>query len=164
MQDRADYYIHRGIHIKGSIASEKEKQDENVLRCKNYGCNKFFKEEENSDTSCQHHTAPPIFHDTMKCWSCCKDRKAFDFESFQLIAGCSTGKHSVIAQKISIAASPNSQSDNVPAIPPAQLKSIAAYNNDNPNASSATSSALKTLVRKSSRKEDGTAKCQRKGC
>lgn len=47
---------------------------------------------------------------------------------------------------------------------PVALKSIADYNSENPNASSAASSAAKSLIRKSSRKEDGTAKCQRKGC
>ena len=34
----------------------------------------------------------------------------------------------------------------------------------NPAAASAASAAAKSLVRKSSRKEDGSAKCQRKGC
>ena len=82
-------------------------------------------------------SGPPIFHDTMKCWSCCKDtKKAYDFESFQLILGCSRGRHSAVAKTVAIAESPNAvqanltsaESAGVPA-PPA-LKSIASYNSE----------------------------------
>jgi hypothetical protein len=143
-----------------------------MLRCKNYGCNQFYKEEENEEGCCQHHSGPPIFHDTMKCWSCCRDRKAYDFEGFQLISGCNRGRHSQVAQKVAIGASPNAVVDadgnsTLPTPPPAPvLKSISDFNKSNPAAASAVTSAVKTLEnRKSSRNTaDGTARCQRKGC
>jgi len=178
LEDRYDYHIKPGSHLKPTaIAEEDVTLKENRLRCKNYGCNQYYLEEENTDTSCQHHTGPPIFHDTMKCWSCCKDqKKAYDFETFQLIAGCATGRHSQVAQGISIAASPNNPDGTVaPAAatatalptPPPALKSISDYNASNPDAATAASSAVKVFQaeRKSSRNADGvTAKCQRKGC
>ena len=120
LEDKFDYHIKMGVHIKEE-ASEATSSTEAQLRCKNYGCNQFYREEDNHDGACMHHVAPPIFHDTMKCWSCCKDRKAYDFESFQLIAGCTTGRHSTVAQKIAIAASPNAPSEgDVPTPPPVQ--------------------------------------------
>jgi hypothetical protein len=167
LEDKFDYHIKMGAHVKAEVvapAADAVPQ----LRCKNYGCNQFFREEDNSDTACQHHVAPPIFHDTMKCWSCCRDRKAYDFESFQLIKGCTTGRHSTVPQQIAIAASPNAPAEgSIPTPPPVQLKSIADYNATNPDAASAASSAAKIVSapRKSTRNADGvTAKCQHKGC
>lgn len=168
--DHGDYYIKHGAFLKESIASSKEK--ETRPRCKNYGCNKYFSEEENTDDCCKHHTGPPIFHDTMKCWSCCRDRKAFDFEGFQEILGCTSGRHSVIGPIIDIAPSPNAPStcsDESSSFKPATaapvLKSIAAYNSENTNAVTAASAAVKTITtRKSTRKADGTARCLRAGC
>ncbi len=167
LEDHMDYYIKVGRHMREEAVAEAE-TGVPMLKCRNYGCNKSYLEEENHEDSCSHHTAPPIFHDTMKCWSCCKDRKAYDFESFQLIAGCSVGRHSNIPQKVAIAASPNATSssggDSSQAQAAAPLKSIAAFNNANPQAASAVASAIKSTVRKSTRNADGTAKCQRKGC
>lgn len=37
-----------------------------MVRCTNYGCNKWYKPEENNDTACHYHTAPPVFHDASK--------------------------------------------------------------------------------------------------
>eukprot|EP00427_Karlodinium_veneficum_P002258 CAMPEP_0169165288 /NCGR_PEP_ID=MMETSP1015-20121227/59330_1 /TAXON_ID=342587 /ORGANISM="Karlodinium micrum, Strain CCMP2283" /LENGTH=196 /DNA_ID=CAMNT_0009237865 /DNA_START=32 /DNA_END=619 /DNA_ORIENTATION=+ len=37
---------------------------------------------------CVHHKAAPIFHETAKWWSCCPDQKAYDFEDFMRIPGC----------------------------------------------------------------------------
>ena len=103
--------------------------------------------------------------------SCCRDKKAYDFESFQLIAGCSTGPHSTEAPVGAlISASPNApsiHSSGTSAGPPQPLKSIAEYNAANPTAVTAAASAAQTVFapRKSSRSIDGiTAKCQRKGC
>lgn len=167
LEDRFDYHIKLGAHVKADIEKDAV-VEENMVRCKNYGCNQFFSEEHNHDEACQHHTGPPIFHDTMKCWSCCRDRKAFDFESFQLITGCAKGRHSTVAQKVAIAASPNAPSEGgAPLAAPVQLKSIADFNTKNPDAASAASAAAKivTAARKSTRSADGcSAKCQRKGC
>lgn len=163
LEDRADYHIKFGKHVKPVAVVV----DASLLRCKNYGCNQYYKEEENHDDVCCHHVAPPIFHDTMKCWSCCKDRKAYDFETFQLIQGCQRGRHSNQPPKVAIADSPNAvKLGDGPLPTPPALKSISAFNAANPTAASAVTAAVKvaTAERKSTRNEDGTARCQRKGC
>ncbi len=63
-------------------------------QCKRFGCNKRYVEADNSATACRHHVKPPVFHETRKFWSCCPDRVAWDWESFQAIQGCSEGCHS----------------------------------------------------------------------
>lgn len=55
---------------------------EGSKQCRNYGCNKWYLEEENNDTSCLHHIAAPIFHETRKGWSCCRDRLVYDWDEF----------------------------------------------------------------------------------
>lgn len=173
--DHSDYLLKRGVYKKLDTTAVAEASTESgvpQVKCKNYGCQKMFIEEFNSDAACHHHTGPPIFHDTMKCWSCCRDRKAYDFESFQLIAPCAVGRHSTIDPKIAISESPRTmgstvfEGSNEAAPSSAPLKSIADYNSSNPNAATAAASAVKTVAaRKSSRSEDGqSAKCQRKGC
>ena len=179
LSDHSDYHMKPGAYVRSAVGAMSSSEGDGIaadgqpkLRCKNYGCNKYYVESENDDNACHHHTAPPIFHDTMKCWSCCRDRKAYDFETFQLIGGCSTGRHSEISPTIALAKSPNapneiaggSSSDHLGLPQPPALKSIDAYNAANPDAASAASSAVKTLARKSTRLEDGTARCQRKGC
>ena len=42
-----------------------------MLSCRNAGCQAKFRESENTDTSCTHHSGPPVFHETYKWWSCC---------------------------------------------------------------------------------------------
>lgn len=162
LEDHQDYYIKFGINLR-PVAEEKT-IDPSMIRCRNYGCNRYYREDENYEGACQHHNAPPIFHDTMKCWSCCKDRKAYDFESFQQIVGCCTGMHSSVPPVVTIAASPNSR-DNGEAVEATPVKSISDFNASNPSAVSASSAAVKTIsTRKSTRQADGTARCQRKGC
>jgi CHORD len=161
--DRGDYHMKPGAHVK-QYSDMKAGEQDNRLRCRNYGCNKHYLEEENNDEACQHHTGPPIFHDTMKCWSCCRDRKAYDFETFQLITGCSVGRHSTISPAELLGKSPNAPTE-APSEPKPVLKSIESYNAANPNAVTAASAAVNTLSqRKSTRNEDGSARCQRKGC
>lgn len=160
LEDHQDYFIKFGQHLRPIV--EKKTIDPSMVRCRNYGCNAYYREEENFEGACQHHTGPPIFHDTMKCWSCCRDRKAFDFESFQLITGCATGMHSSIPPTVTIAASPNAREVGEDQPP---VKSIADFNSANPTAVSASSSAVKIVSeRKSTRNADGSARCQRKGC
>lgn len=170
--DHSDYYIRSGEHVQVRVVEEVA---EGLVRCKNYGCNKYFDPESNAEDACFHHTGPPVFHDTLKYWSCCSDQKAFDFETFQEIRGCACGPHSTVNAGSVISASPNatvpgaggsaagggSGSDAGPVI-----KSIADFNTSNPTAVSSEQSAVKTITaRKSSRKADGlTATCQRKGC
>lgn len=163
LEDRADYYIKIGAYIREQQDAEAKVDNSNKLRCKNYGCGKFFSEEENHDSACRHHISAPIFHDTVKGWSCCPDKKAYDWETFQAIEGCTLGKHSTKEQQKIFTESPTvaaaSKAENAPI-----LKSISDYNAANPNAASAANTAAKSLERKSTRRADGTAKCQRKGC
>lgn len=197
LNDRYDYYIQHGVYLQnpnqlnsgtndnsssnsnsnsenmtGTIGSNSS--NNNTLRCRNYGCNQFYNENDNTDTSCRHHIAPPIFHDCIKGWSCCKERKAYDWDEFQKIEGCTLGFHSTIDPKVKFAASPTVSAANAaeeknptPVAAPPVLKSIDDYNQQNPDAVSAASSALKSLTapKKSTRNSDGvTAKCQNKGC
>ena len=175
LEDRNDYYIKSGVKVSPEQtlpnAPEVDKNGVALIRCRNYGCNKMYSESENTDTSCYHHVAPPIFHDRIKGWQCCKDKKAYDWEEFQSIVGCTVGKHSNIDPKIKFAASPTvaaaTNTGNTSPPPPPQLKSINEFNKNNPDAATAASSAAKILSqpRKSSRNDDGvTARCQRHGC
>lgn len=63
-----------------------------LLTCKRYGCLKQFREEENAEGSCVHHTAPPCFNDARKWWACCKDVVAYDWDEFMQLQGCATGR------------------------------------------------------------------------
>jgi len=189
--DHCDYVLKRGVHRQKIVGQDEVVSESSsiagMVKCKNYGCQKLFREDENNnDSSCHHHTGPPIFWDTMKCWSCCKDRKAYDFESFQQLPTCATGRQSTVDPKVSISASPRTGwaggeggqtvfgQGAAGSMPPndaaagaaAPLKSIADYNSTNPSGPTAAASALKTVsTRKSTRNADGlTAKCQRKGC
>ncbi|KAI9335329.1 HSP20-like chaperone [Obelidium mucronatum] len=48
--------------------------------------------DDNGDTSCEHHSGAPVFHDALKGWSCCPKR-VVDFDDFMKIAGCAVGRH-----------------------------------------------------------------------
>lgn len=166
--DHNDYYIKPGAFLRSSVV-ETTKAKDTRPRCRNYGCNKHYAEDENHDTACEHHAGPPIFHDVSKFWSCCPTKKAFDFESFQTLPTCMVSKHSSVDPSISLGASPNARNidseGSVKASDGPVLKSISDFNATTEGAVTAESSALKALTqRKSSRKPDGTARCQRRGC
>ena len=175
--DRADVHVRHGPTPEGKAkpaAATEEKEpkknegeNDGKVRCRNYGCNKFFSEDENADDACRHHVKPPLFHDTKKGWLCCEQR-VYDFDDFQKIQGCTVGRHSTLDPKLAFAASPtvanaqNAIDNQQPA-----LKSIADYNKENPDAATAVSSALKTAnepTKNVERRSDGTAKCINKGC
>jgi len=167
MVDRQDYILKRGAYKRPVRVANTSESKLGKLRCKNYGCNMFFDENENHDGACRHHTAPPIFHDRVKGWSCCREKKAYDWEEFKLIEGCAVGKHSTVEKPQLFTSSPTVDAANAAEArsASAQLKQISDFNQENPNASTAAASAQKTVTtRKSSRKSDGTAKCQNKGC
>jgi len=64
--------------------------------CKRFGCKKHFDpEDERAEGECRYHEKPPVFHETKKFWSCCPDKVAWDWDSFEEIPGCCTGKHSL---------------------------------------------------------------------
>jgi len=39
----------------------------------------------------RYHSGPPVFHETVKFWSCCPGRKAYDWEGFQSLPACQSG-------------------------------------------------------------------------
>lgn len=61
-------------------------------KCQNQGCGMRFDVSTNSDTACQYHPGPAIFHDAKKGWQCC-DRHVIEFDQFLAIEGCTRGPH-----------------------------------------------------------------------
>eukprot|EP00386_Alphamonas_edax_P014047 GDKI01043242.1.p1 GENE.GDKI01043242.1~~GDKI01043242.1.p1 ORF type:complete len:198 (-),score=52.08 GDKI01043242.1:27-620(-) len=61
-------------------------------KCSNVGCGAEFEPDENTETSCRHHTGKAIFHDTKKFWTCC-DKSSYDWDDFMKIPPCATGTH-----------------------------------------------------------------------
>eukprot|EP00753_Platysulcus_tardus_P000067 PLAT10063.1.p2 GENE.PLAT10063.1~~PLAT10063.1.p2 ORF type:complete len:345 (+),score=126.49 PLAT10063.1:3-1037(+) len=78
-----------------SIAAPKKsvRAADGTYRCVNKGCSKRFHPEDNEEGSCVYHVAGPVFHDRGKWWGCCPDSKAYEFDDFVKIAGCTVGKH-----------------------------------------------------------------------
>lgn len=58
------------------------------VRCKNFGCNKYFDPSKPEETVCICHKSPPVFHETAKYWACCPNVKAYDWDDFMKIPGC----------------------------------------------------------------------------
>ncbi|CAM9101928.1 unnamed protein product [Heterosigma akashiwo] len=174
MNDREDIHVRPGAppaHQEAPAAKEQKSEaqtNEGKLRCRNYGCNQWYLEAENGPEACGHHTAPPIFHDARKGWSCCAKR-VYDWDEFQQIAGCARGPHSTVDPQVTFAASPTvAAADAAEAKNPGPvLKSIDQFNEANPEAVTAAASAVQTLKvsgQKCTRRGDGTAKCTNKGC
>ena len=74
--------------------STKPKRTDGKAKCKNFGCNKEYFVDINNEKSCCHHQSGPVFHDSGKYWSCCPEKKKYDFEEFLKIAGCVVSAHS----------------------------------------------------------------------
>ena len=146
-------------------------------RCRNYGCNQWFKEDENTDAACRHHCKPPIFHETKKGWSCCSERCVWDWEDFIKIEGCTVGRHSTVDPKVKFATSPSAAAAEgsgagagaaaAAAAAPVVLKTVEQFNASNPDAATAASSAAKTLLAgppAPAPRSDGKATCVHHGC
>jgi hypothetical protein len=96
--DRADVYICHGpsftLEEKAAEAAEvvRKRQEElaTTVACTHFGCKKRFPAG-GPYPECQHHILPPVFHETAKFWSCCPNKKAYDWDDFQSIPGCETG-------------------------------------------------------------------------
>ena len=104
--DRADIFLVAGTsmteaEVKAAAAAnaeaEKPKDDPNdpLLTCRRFGCQKKYRASENHESQCRYHVKPPVFHETAKYWSCCMDKKAYDWETFMAIPGCAVGCHSI---------------------------------------------------------------------
>jgi len=97
--DRANVFIRHGewsITVE-RIELEKKKETEKALeykastvKCTHLGCNTRFPKG-GPYPPCRYHIAPPVFHETAKFWSCCPDKKAYDWNDFETIQGCQTG-------------------------------------------------------------------------
>lgn len=141
----------------------------NLVRCRNYGCQKMFDPSDNAPGSCTHHVAPPIFHDTKKGWSCCRHKMVYDWKDFETIVGCATGVHSTEDPKVKFAASPTvAIAEKANQRHAQKLKTVEEFNKENPEAATAASSAKKTMDAARTRgpvKDDkGRFKCVHKGC
>lgn len=111
-------YISLSELIEGAPPTRPQKVEEDhtgMVRCTNYGCYKWYKPEENSDTACHYHTSPPVFHDASKGWSCCQKcvlgrfvrrRRVYDWDEFYKIEGCTIGPHCCDQKMQSFAPSP----------------------------------------------------------
>lgn len=96
--DRADVYIRHGpSKTKQDKAIEErqaqealEKERKETVACTHFGCRNRFPKN-GPFPECRYHRAPPVFHETAKFWSCCPQKKAYDWEDFQNIPGCMTG-------------------------------------------------------------------------
>lgn len=82
----------------GKPAKKPIKDERGRVRCKNFGCNRMF-DPDGEPTPCTHHKAAPIFHETAKWWSCCPDRKAYDWEEFMRIPGCTESYCTAVAEQ-----------------------------------------------------------------
>ena len=96
--DRADVYICHGpsqtlASIQAAKEEEKRQREEELkstVACTHFGCKKRFPRG-GPYPECRYHQSPPVFHETAKFWSCCPQKKAYDWETFQEIPGCQTG-------------------------------------------------------------------------
>jgi len=79
---------------KPSGSSSAKPRADGKVRCKRFGCNRWF-DPADDKVPCRYHMSPPIFHETAKWWSCCNDKKAYDWDSFMRIPGCEEGFCSV---------------------------------------------------------------------
>lgn len=64
-----------------------------TAKCQRKGCQKTFQICDNCETACVYHRGQPVFHDAVKIWSCCPDKKCYDFDEFLAVPGCALGFH-----------------------------------------------------------------------
>jgi len=99
LNDRADLYVKFGARAATATATPSGLADTGVDEqhrvrvCKNFGCQKKFTLATNFDGECRHHVKPPVFHETAKYWSCCPHKKAYDWDDFMKIQGCTVSRH-----------------------------------------------------------------------
>jgi broad-specificity NMP kinase len=98
IEDREDVFICKGAsRTLADIEDEKKEEAErkkallaNTVACVHFGCKNRFPKG-GPYPECCYHAAPPVFHETAKFWSCCPQKKAYDWDDFQSIKGCKTG-------------------------------------------------------------------------
>lgn len=95
ISDRNDVYIIHGpsqslqdiANQKQEELGKKQEQLKNSVQCTRFGCKNRFPAG-GPYPACRYHKSPPVFHETAKFWSCCPNKKAYDWEDFQDITGC----------------------------------------------------------------------------
>jgi hypothetical protein len=130
--DREDVYVlHGASQTLGEIEEEKRAEEERkrieretMSTCTHFGCKKRFPKG-GPYPECQYHASPPIFHETAKFWSCCPNKKAYDWNEFESIPGCLHGTCSEVKdeQKLFLGGS-----DLREQVGEAKLKSIDDFN------------------------------------
>lgn len=98
IDDREDVFICQGpSRTLADFENEKKEEVErkkaelaNTVACVHFGCKNRFPRG-GPYPECCYHSAPPVFHETAKFWSCCPNKKAYDWEDFQSIPGCQSG-------------------------------------------------------------------------
>lgn len=98
ISDRDDVYVCHGnsrttaeINAERKAQLEKEKEElKNLSKCVHFGCNQRFPHG-GPYPECKYHSGPPVFHETAKFWSCCPNKKAYDWEGFQTLPACQKG-------------------------------------------------------------------------
>mmetsp|Transcript_13512 Transcript_13512/g.28326 ORF Transcript_13512/g.28326 Transcript_13512/m.28326 type:complete len:306 (+) Transcript_13512:161-1078(+) len=97
--DRSDVYICHGPgRTKAEVEAEEKAAElkraeirKNMASCTHFGCQNTFPKG-GPYPQCTYHRLPPVFHETAKFWSCCPNKKAYDWDDFQRIPGCQTGR------------------------------------------------------------------------
>ena len=128
VKDYNDILIRHKVAKAESAAS---KRPEGSLLCTNYGCGKYFVP--GSEEECHFHEKPPVFHDTVKYWSCCPKYKAADWDEFEKIATCQKGRHSTENRPLLASATPEAggaQAINNTALNAEQLNALKASSNN----------------------------------
>lgn len=98
ISDRDDVYICHGpsrttkeIDAERKAQIDKEKEAvKHLSKCVHFGCNQRFPKG-GPYPECKYHSGPPVFHETAKFWSCCPNKKAYDWEQFQSLPSCQSG-------------------------------------------------------------------------
>lgn len=97
-EDREEVYIlHGPSRTLSEVEEERQAEIEQArilksktVACVHLGCKNRFPRDGPFPT-CSYHSGPPVFHETAKFWSCCSQKKAYDWDDFQAIKGCQTG-------------------------------------------------------------------------
>jgi len=97
--DREDVFICHGpsrtseqIDAEKQAAIDAKKEaNKHLSKCVHFGCQNRFPKG-GPYPKCNYHSGPPVFHETAKFWSCCPNKKAYDWEQFQRLPTCQTGR------------------------------------------------------------------------
>ena len=96
--DRADVYVLHGASVTldesqanaATLKAQAEHAKATNVACTHFGCKNRFPPG-GPYPSCKYHKMPPVFHETVKFWSCCPSKKAYDWSDFEAIQGCCEG-------------------------------------------------------------------------